>query len=82
MKKIVAVIALFLLIGTTSLVTSCNNNASGLFDDKVYICNSKSAKKYHDNENCRGLKNCTHDVDEISIDDAKEKGRTPCKICY
>jgi hypothetical protein len=47
-------------------------------DDQVYICNSTGAKKYHYKKNCRGLSNCKKEVKEISLEAAKDRGRTLC----
>ena len=82
MKKLVVVFSLFLFMGTASLLTSCNNDSSAFSDDSVYICNSEGAKRYHKYEDCRGLSNCTHEIDKISKGAAEGKGKTPCRICY
>ena len=47
-------------------------------DDQVYICNSTGAKKYHYKKNCRGLSNCKKEIKEISLEAAKDRGRTLC----
>lgn len=44
----------------------------------VYICNGKSSKKYHLTENCRGLGNCSTKIEKVTVDQAKQKGRTLC----
>jgi len=44
----------------------------------VYICVSPGAKKYHYNENCRGLSNCKHEIKKISKSSAIEKGLNLC----
>lgn len=46
--------------------------------DKVYICSSKTAKRYHYNENCRGLSNCGSKIVKTTIDKAKDSGKTLC----
>ncbi|RKS00568.1 hypothetical protein [Flavobacterium sp. 102] len=46
--------------------------------DKVYICNSKGAKKYHLKEFCRGLSACKHEVIKVTVKVAKEKGLDLC----
>ena len=48
----------------------------------VYICTGGSAKKYHATQNCRGLNRCKGEVVKVSVEDAKSKGRTACKICF
>lgn len=48
----------------------------------VYICTGETSTKYHCDQNCHGLSNCSGEIDEVSKDEAEEMGRTPCKICY
>ncbi|MGQ2984846.1 hypothetical protein [Flavobacterium sp.] len=44
----------------------------------VYICNGPKSFKYHLKDNCRGLKNCSTEIEKVSLDAAKKKGRTLC----
>lgn len=44
----------------------------------VYICNSSGAKKYHYKKHCRGLSNCKAPIKQVSLTDAKKRGRTLC----
>ncbi|ESU22824.1 hypothetical protein FEDK69T_17270 [Flavobacterium enshiense DK69] len=44
----------------------------------VYICVSPNAKKYHYNENCRGLSNCKHEIKKVSKSEALDKGLGLC----
>lgn len=46
--------------------------------ENVYICISKTAGKYHFNRQCRGLKQCTHTIEEVTLQDAKKRGYTFC----
>lgn len=57
------------------------NTATSIQDGKVYICVSPNAYAYH-NSYCRGLNQCTHDIDTISIAEAKDLGRRACGYCY
>ncbi|UOK42474.1 MULTISPECIES: hypothetical protein [Flavobacterium] len=45
---------------------------------EVYICASPNAKKYHYNENCRGLSNCKHEIKKVSKSEALDKGLGLC----
>ncbi len=45
---------------------------------EVYICNSKSASKYHKKEFCRGLSACKKETKKITLKEAKERGFTLC----
>lgn len=51
---------------------------AGSSSTRVYICNGPKSKKYHLTENCRGLKNCSTEIEKVSVEDAKKKGRTLC----
>lgn len=47
----------------------------------VYICTGQYAKAYHKNKNCSGLGNCKAEIKQVSLEEAKRKGRTPCRRC-
>ncbi|MBL7866691.1 MAG: hypothetical protein JNM71_01590 [Flavobacterium lindanitolerans] len=47
-------------------------------DRKVYVCESAMSFRYHLNPECPGLKQCIHDVSEISESSAKRQGRMFC----
>lgn len=47
-------------------------------DTEVFICDSKTAKKYHYDENCRGLGSCKHDIKRVKLSEAEKTGRTLC----
>jgi len=47
-------------------------------EPQVYICNSKTSKKYHYKKGCRGLNNCKAAIKEITLKEAKNRGRTLC----
>ncbi|WP_406844211.1 hypothetical protein [Flavobacterium soyae] len=47
-------------------------------ETSVYICGSTGAKKYHYNENCRGLSSCSHEVVKTSLKQAQRYGLTLC----
>lgn len=51
-----------------------------MFSDSssVYICVSRSATKYHYDKDCRGLKNCKHEVKKTTLSEAKKAGYTLC----
>ena len=51
-------------------------------EQMVYICTGAQSKKYHADKNCRGLNSCSGTIKQISVKDAIDMGRTPCKICY
>ena len=47
----------------------------------VYVCNSSRAYAYHIDPNCSGLNRCTHGISKITLEEAQQMGRTPCRIC-
>jgi hypothetical protein len=61
-----------------SVVKSDTNSIASAEASKVYVCKSTGAKKYHFNENCRGLKQCTHEVVTMSVKEAEGKGLGLC----
>jgi hypothetical protein len=52
-------------------------------DGKVFICDSKTARAYRKDQNCRGLNRCTHEGVEVTKKEAEEDyGRVQCRVCY
>ena len=50
---------------------------------KVYVCDSSTSVAYHSSKSCKGLNRCTHQIIEVSKQDAIDKyGKRACKICY
>nr|WP_298793866.1 hypothetical protein [uncultured Allomuricauda sp.] len=52
--------------------------SAGIKETKVYICMGKGSKKYHYNKNCRGFSNCSTKIHEVTLEKAKDMGRTLC----
>jgi hypothetical protein len=46
----------------------------------VFICDSKSAARYHLKENCRGLQKCNYRIIQVTLNDAQQKNRTMCRM--
>lgn len=63
--------ALFILLTMTSASVTA-------FDTTVYICNGPYSKKYHYKSSCRGLGSCSTAVEKVTLQQAREKGRTLC----
>lgn len=49
--------------------------------ETVYVCVSPTARRYHSDPDCSGLSNCTHHVEEMTVAEAEEMGKTPCRRC-
>lgn len=47
-------------------------------EKKVFVCGATGAKKYHYNENCRGLKSCSHEIVKMPVSKAQNYGLTLC----
>ena len=80
MKKFITAMVL-LLVGSTG-VMSVEANDSSKEEVKVWVCTGPHSKRYHNNEECRGLQKCSAEIELISIEEAKKRGYTKCKICY
>ena len=78
-KSVFIALALFSTIGGTTASTKRNTIIQS---GTVYICTGPKARKYHSNQNCRGLNRCSGSIKSLSVSAAKSKGFTPCKICY
>lgn len=72
MKRYNIVFVLFLFLINTSFTDYINVRGN------VYVCMGKSSKRYHYNQKCRGLTNCSTKIHEITLSKAKEMGRTLC----
>lgn len=49
--------------------------------ETVYVCVSPTARRYHSNPDCSGLSNCAHHVEEMTVAEAEEMGKTPSRRC-
>lgn len=65
MKKVLLLLSLVVLTSSFS-------------EEKVYVCNSAGAKRYHLDKDCRGLKNCKSEIKEVTLGEAKKDGKTLC----
>lgn len=85
LKLIATIFVLFLLfIGNNAIPVFSKSYSNTNFiknEDNVLICISASAYAYHTHY-CSGLKRCTHEVAEVTVDEAKSKGYKACNICY
>ncbi len=66
--------ALFLL----PVVLLLSFNAAIEEEKTVYICKTKSSKKYHYRKNCRGLSRCSTTIEKVTLKKAKASKKTLC----
>ncbi len=64
-----------------SLICICATSF-GSGDSQVYICMGKYATTYHKSPECSGLNNCKASIKAVTLRQAQEMRRTPCKKCY
>ena len=85
MKKFILLLAAAAIVcgGFTACSNAQAKEVATESDAKVvYICTGGSSTRYHSTKHCKGLGNCRGTIREVSEDQAKRMGRTPCKICY
>ena len=73
MKNLI-ILLMLLLFGT---LQTTDNQAS----KTVYICTGGKSVCYHSTPNCKGLRNCSREIKEITLEDAQKMNRRPCKMC-
>lgn len=74
MKKALIVLGSVLLL--SSFTVGLNEGA-----DKVYICTGGSSQCYHSRNTCSGLRRCSGEIKQITLEQAQKMNRRPCKIC-
>ena len=77
----------FLLILISLFLSGFISAETHLFVDaneqtKVIVVMSGNAYAYHKTRDCTAVKKATHKVKEVTLEEAKEMGRRPCKICF
>ena len=62
---------------------SCSKDEPANPEDSqyIYVCTSNSAKTYHTERGCSGLKNCNGEIFEVTRKKARENERITCSIC-
>jgi serine/threonine-protein kinase RIO1 len=67
-----------LIILITLEMFSSLSEYNSITANDVYICKGKSSKKYHYKNNCSGLSNCSTNIYNVSITEARNMRRTLC----
>ena len=78
MKQFLIALMSLLLFSTGSV----DNSVWAEQSERVYVVMSQNAYAYHRTRDCQGLRNATHEIKEVSLEEAKEMNRKPCKRCY
>lgn len=76
MKPILSYRIIPLFIVLLISIISCSSNEVG--ETYVYICKGPNSRAYHYNPHCRGLKQCTTELEKLTLREAKEIGRKLC----
>jgi len=58
-----------------------SDEEEGTVGELVLICTSETSHAYHYYMDCMGLHSCKAGIDEITLEEAKRRGRTPCHFC-
>lgn len=80
---------IIVFIACTFVLPSCRGHKSKTIEQEkyevdpscVYVCTGSNAQRYHADEYCYGLSNCSGTIETMELYDAEEQGRTPCKLC-
>jgi len=79
MKKLLLSIAL--ITGVTTATFGFIQGETSSETPKVYICQGSKSACYHVRTDCNGLRRCSTQLKEITLEEAKKMGRRPCKVC-
>jgi hypothetical protein len=79
MKQVLIYLTISLLLAS---FTATNAEYNSVEQTKVYVVMSSSSYAYHKTKNCSAVKKATHEVKEVTLEEAQKMGRKPCKICY
>lgn len=80
MKKTLSILMLPIALISCGGAKEKKNNELGF--DEVYVCTGKYAKRFHCDEDCKGLQSCRGGIVVMSIEEAEDYGLTPCGYCY
>jgi hypothetical protein len=72
-----SILVLFIILACLNF--SCDRKPK---DGKVFICSGLNSLKYHNSKECKGINACGGSIELVSVNFAKEIGRTPCRFCY
>ena len=84
MKKLLAIsiLAFFASCGNPSRQQGSVHGIMGQREETVYVCTGPMSQCYHTSRNCKGLERCSKTIEAVSITEAIQAGRRPCKFCH
>ena len=62
------------LFAVALLLPACNS-------DEVYICTGPHSHAYHTDRHCEGLDRCSRTIETVTLEEAEDMGRHPCRFC-
>lgn len=80
MKRAIIILAVLFIASCDNANTSVHN-LMGKRDATVYVCTGPMSHCYHTSRNCKGLERCSKTIEAVSITEAIQAGRRPCKWC-
>lgn len=87
MKSVIKILAFALLLASCSCdsgkkqETQERQERHEVNPEVVYVCDGFSSKRYHSVEDCYGLSRCSGTILEMTVEEAENIGRTPCRLC-
>lgn len=84
LHKFVFVLFVFLLASCTnpSRQQGSIHGIMGQREETVYVCTGPMSQCYHATRYCKGLERCSKSVEAVSVAEAVQAGRRPCKWCH
>lgn len=81
MNKLLAILPFIFLASCDHTATSVHG-IMGQMEETVYVCTGPMSHCYHTSRNCKGLERCSKTIEAVSITEAIQAGRRPCKFCH
>ena len=82
MKRIILLFVLLAIVSCGGFKEKGKESVRALHDDRVYVCTGRYAKRFHCDEDCKGLRSCRSEIVLMSVKEAEDCGLTPCGYCY
>ena len=79
MKQVLIYLTISLLLAVFTATDAEYNSDE---QAKVFVVMSDNAYAYHKTKSCKAVKQATHEVKEVTLEEAIKMGRKPCGICY